>query len=295
MNLTNLKERTTQTNIFKDIRGKEVYPGDMIVIPASNSELAAVMVIAINPKSLKCVTIKSRVFNVFSEFLKITDFYDKSELDKWQNIRDTYFKNKAEQKANYVKEGTIHYFFYDKVLNKCGIAFTEVKSKPGKNFSVADIKESIELLTNYPEKDVYVYTKDNTIELLSDVKPSNICVCTDNTFYWYYKNTEIYPNIFYYAYKSNIRNEYDLKNVTNYMKTGAGFPTYYTWRPRDFFERACKYAFSSDINITKDSVWLFPFIEFSVTGYNKSMIYNDLLFDRLEKNIKNIQQITFTK
>lgn len=295
MNLANLKERSTQSNIFKDIRGKDVYPGDMIVIPSSNSELTTVMVIAINPKSLKCVTINSRVFNVFSEFLKITDFYDKSELDKWQDIRDTYFKNKAEQKANYVKEGTIHFFFYDKVLNRCGITFTEVKSKPGKNFSAADIKESIEFVKDYPEKEVYVYTKDNTIELLSDVKPSNICVGTDNTFYWYYKNTEIYPNIFYYAYKSNIRTAYDLENVTNYMKRGAGIPGYCKWKQREFFERSCKYAFSGDINITRDSVWLFPFIKFSTTGYNKSMIYNDLLFDTLEKNIKNIQQITFTK
>jgi hypothetical protein len=79
------------------------------------------------------------------------------------------------------------------------------------------------------------------------------------------------------------------------MKRGDSIPRYCQWKPREFFERSCKYAFSSDINITRDSVWLFPFIKFSTTGYNKSMIYNDLLFDTLEKNIKNIQQIMFTK
>ena len=289
MNIDKLKERSSQNIIIKDIRNKEVYPGDIIVIAKSNASLTPVMILKMNPKSIKCITLKESEFNYFGDFIKITSFYDKEEIDQWNLIKDKYFSSKEKEKAERIKEGLIMFFFKDIKLNKCGICYSKVFSEPGKNINLKNVKNAISWTKEQPDKEFYVFTKSMVFE--KDVKESEIFVGLDNTFHNYYISLYrplLEPNKFYYASKSAYRSFEEVKRTPNIEKKNSrDFECYYIYnRYSEFNKDIFKYILTSDIEITIDTIKYLPifrFIENRWGSLDKTRLFGEALLRKFDE------------
>lgn len=289
MNIDKLKERSSQNIIIKDIRNKEVYPGDIIVISKSNCSLIPVMILKLNPKSIKCITLKETEFNYFGDFIKITSFYDKEEIDQWNLIKDKYFSTKEKEKAERIKEGLIMFFFKDIKINKCGICYSKVVSDPGKNINLKNIKNAISWTKEQSDKEFYVFTKNMLFE--KDVKESEIFVGLDNTFHNYYISLYrplLEANKFYYASKSTFKTLEEVKSAQNIEKKNSlEFERYYIYnRYSSFNKDLFKYILTSDIEITTDTIKYLPvfrFIENRWGSLDKTKYFGEALFQKFEE------------
>lgn len=197
-----LKTIISTSKPIKDINSKEVYVGDIVLLPTSNTTMIKAMVFSISNTSnrYKVITEKGNVFNSQAECFKITNMLEQSEIDTWNKHIDKYYSDKEAKKSSEIKKGIIPFMFYDKKSRRPGIAFSNVVSNPGQNIKVSNIKTALEWLDLEKDKEFYFFTKDYGFE--ENPALSNIFIATTNNFYSQYMNFYkpiMKNNTFYYA------------------------------------------------------------------------------------------------
>lgn len=260
MNINAIKERSSQTISFKDIRGKEVYPGDIIVFPISSHAMVQAMILNFNPKSIKCISLNKCAYNTFADFLKVTSFYDAEELKQWEDLKNKYLNNKKIQEETRIKNGYISIFFKNK--DNCGFAYSKVFSNPGKSINISNIKDALSWINDYKEYEFYFFTKNMTFE--KNIKYSNIYIGTDNSWfniYMSYKNTEFVPNKLYFAhnrYTPTSLHKFN-EDTPNFEEKNGSLRSFFYDKLENF-----KFSFTENKSYSKDDIQFFPLYRFNL-------------------------------
>lgn len=282
MNFDKLKDRIT-TKPIKDIMGKDVYIGDIVVIPGGGKNLTKAMVFSISEKSdnYKLISSSGNVFNCKSECIKINDFYELSELKEWEDIKQKYISKKENDAANLVKQGVVLFLFYDKINNKPGITYSIVESVPGKNISSLNIKESIKWIENYKDIDFYIFTKNN--DFIKNPKISDIFIGTSNTFYNEYirvKNSTFKEKHFYYAHwVDRTWSEWNNIEDMQYIRTFINFTKLHANSKKIFFANTYK----NDIYLNQITLYVPHIIlkRYVYSSIDRTGIFADVLIDKI--------------
>lgn len=177
MDLNKIAERASQKETRFDKHGKEVYIGDIVEIPSSNSSLVTCIISGFTPKAIKMINISTKnSFLYFGEFIKINFLFDVIEMKQFDEIRNNVLNKIEEKKKQYITTKYIALIIHYKDNNLYQLKFQKVRSQPGKNIVKADIIKSYEeLKSRYNNVDFYPIKKEYTVGYCNEIPNFIFC------------------------------------------------------------------------------------------------------------------------
>lgn len=168
MDISRIQTRAIQKEKKFDIRGQELYPGDIVVASSGNGSLSTYVITGFTPRATRLANVKytHSDFLYFGDVLRITNLLDEYEIENYELARKLVISNKNIAKETRIIERTIMYLFYDKDTKEYGLYPVNISSKPGKNIGKKDMRAHFAQLQElYPNFDFYAMQADYNIGL----------------------------------------------------------------------------------------------------------------------------------
>lgn len=188
MDISKIQTRAIQKEKKFDIRGQELYSGDIVVASTGNGSLSTYIITEFTPRAIRLANVKDTKsdFLYFGDVLRITNLLDEYEIKNYELAKNSIINNKRITKETRIIERTIMYLFYDKDTKEYGLYPTTISSRPGKNIGKKDMQMHFTQLRElYPNCNFYAMQADYNLGLKNAVP--TYCFKLNGNIFDYYK------------------------------------------------------------------------------------------------------------
>jgi hypothetical protein len=188
MDISKIQTRATQKEKKFDIRGQELYSGDIVVASMGSGSISTYIITGFTPRAIRLANIKhtNSDFLYFGDVLRITNLLDEYEIKNYELAKNSVLDNKRVAKETRIIKKTIMYLFYDKDTKEYGLYPATISSRPGKNIGKKDMQMHFTQLRElYPSCDFYAMQADYTLGL-KNATPT-YCIKLNVDIFDYYK------------------------------------------------------------------------------------------------------------